>query len=499
MCIIAYIVNAVVAETVSFVNKRCHGTSGLMRDRPIMLTWCHVCGVHWSERVVLTRSAVCCVHASVSALKRRNKGSAESVEDSVLTRRQSWRRPAGGASRMWKKLNTEPFNDGQMYDRPRIEAWLQRRVESQLTKAVTWSWMKLEANGFRVRCGLSSGDTAAEEVCMEDILGVMCSHPSDGEVDCHYPPHREAYFRRTNLHASEDASDIFSLVMQVEAEYLTQDGQVPHATGRPADLLKCDLSDKDFAILTTRMGYYRGLPLIFRASCVQEKEQWVETLRRIIKFESATHLAPLNEFARYRRQVHSIYTGPTTQLVVASLICTNFLSNIIEAQVGGKIDAILEAVDVFFTAIFAFELAVNLFATLFAEFFADPWNYFDSIVVCVGMVTLAVPDLPGGSTLKLMRTFRVFRLFKRIPSLKHLVGSLCKAIPAMVNAYVLMMILTSIYAILSVKFFGGLGGEQDELFGDFFGAMFTLWQVMTGDDWSKIVRDMFKPSGMLVM
>jgi len=183
---------------------------------------------------------------------------------------------------------------------------------------------------------------------------------------------------------------------------------------------------------------------------------------------------------------------------VAALICTNFLANIFEAQTGGRMDAILGNVDLFFTAIFAFELCVNLFATLFREFFADVWNYFDSLVVCVGMVTLAVPDLPGGSTLKLMRTFRVFRLFKRIPSLKHLVGSLFKAIPAMANAYVLMMILTSIYAILCVKFFGSLGGDHAVYFGDFFGAMFTLWQIMTGDDWSQIVRDMFGPSGMPV-
>jgi len=183
---------------------------------------------------------------------------------------------------------------------------------------------------------------------------------------------------------------------------------------------------------------------------------------------------------------------------VAALICTNFLVNIFEAQTDGRMRPILENVDLFFTTIFAFELCVNLSATLFREFFADVWNYFDSLVVCVGMVTLAVPDLPGGSTLKLMRTFRVFRLFKRIPSLKHLVGSLFKAIPAMANAYVLMMILTSIYAILCVKFFGSLGGDHAVYFGDFFGAMFTLWQIMTGDDWSQIVRDMFGPSGMPV-
>jgi hypothetical protein len=230
---------------------------------------------------------------------------------------------------------------------------------------------------------------------------------------------------------------------------------------------------------------YRGKPLLFRASCQDEKDQWVETLRRIIKFDSASHLAPLSTFGLIRRRVRGVYVDPTTQSVVAALICSNFLVNIIQAQTGDKMESILEMVDIFFTALFTLELCVNLIAMLVAEFFSDPWNYFDSVVVAVALVTLAVPDLPGGSTLKLMRTFRVFRLFKRydirvhrcvhtlgyiasdraifsrrIPSLKRLVTSIFGAIPAMANAYVLMTILTSIYAILCVRFFGVLGGEQ---------------------------------------
>lgn len=391
-------------------------------------------------------------------------------------------------------------------------------------------WQKIEANGFCVRCQMSKGDENPEEVCMEDILGLMCTHPApegkQNEIDSSHQT--SAYFRRTNLHASEDAFDIQLLVAQVEAEYLAQGWHAPPSeAGKPVPLLAHPLRDTDFAILTTKMGYYRGFPIILRASCAEEKEQWIETLRRVIKFESAVYLAPLGTFPRLRRQVRTLYTGPTTQvfwcelclqrefckvllrkldtrlillrcvqLTVATLICTNFLVNIIEAQTQGSFENVLEVVDLFFTAVFSFELVVNLFASLFAEFFRDSWNYFDTIVVGVGLVTLVIPDLPGGSTLKLIRTFRVFRLFKRIPSLKHLVTSIFKAIPAMANAYVLMMILTSIYSILCVKFFSKLGPDQYELFGDFFGAMFSLWQIMTRDDWGGIVRDMMLPSGM---
>ena len=44
------------------------------------------------------------------------------------------------------------------------------------------------------------------------------------------------------------------------------------------------------------------------------------------------------------------------QLVVAALICTNFLVNIIEAQTQGALENVLEVIDLFFTAIFSFEV-----------------------------------------------------------------------------------------------------------------------------------------------
>ena len=196
--------------------------------------------------------------AATAIRKRRKKGTddREAVEDSVLTRRQSWRRPPGGHKASWKTLDTGYFEDGSEFDRTRLEAWLQRRCTSRLTNAERWVWMKLDANGFRVACRAASAD-GGEEICMEDILGVMCAHGAHAESEVDQPHERAAYFRRTNLHASEDASDIHSLVVQVEAEYLAQSGQAPQATGKPVALLDIELTSRDFAILTTKMGYYR--------------------------------------------------------------------------------------------------------------------------------------------------------------------------------------------------------------------------------------------------
>ena len=436
----------------------------------------------------------------VVKLVKKKKEKSEHVDSQLaaLSRKQSWRRVEGGARPNWKSLDTGPFTDGLEFDKPRLVAWLQLYISAPGSKKGTWAWRKIQTNGFMILMQRQTGDDNPDEICMEDILGLLCTHPVAKETkenEVTRPHEKAAYFRRTNLHASEDASDIHSLVASAEAEYLS--GSASTAGGVPMPLLDFEFTERDFAVLTTKMGYYRGLPIIFRASCPDEKEQWVETLRRIIKFESACHLAPLSAFGKLRRQVYRLYTAPPCQIGVAGLICVNFMMNIIEAQTSDPfVTELLGSSDLFFTAIFCVELFINMFATLVWQFLSDPWNYFDTVVVSVGLVGVFVPDMPGGNILKLMRTFRVFRLFKRVPSLKHLVGSIFKAVPAMANAFLLQAILTCIYAILCVRFFGVLeGGEFNEYFGDFFGSMFSLWQMMTGD-WSTIVRAMFIPSGM---
>ena len=180
------------------------------------------------------------IAAAVRAIRKRLKREQAPVEDTELTQRQSWRRLAGGARPDWKSLQAMPFNDGQEFFRLRLEAWLQARRCNPITKRITWQWVSVEASGFKICAGSVRRDPIAEEICMEDVLGVMCTHQisaenKDSEIDS--PHERAAYFRRTNLHDSEDASDIQSLVAQVEAEYLVQHGQVPQATGsNPAGL-----------------------------------------------------------------------------------------------------------------------------------------------------------------------------------------------------------------------------------------------------------------------
>ena len=95
----------------------------------------------------------------------------------------------------------------------------------------------------------------------------------------------------------------------------------------------------------------------------------------------------------------------------------------------------------------------------------------------------------GVSTLRLMRAFRVMRLFGRLESLRQIITALTSSMIPVGNALLIMLLITSIYAILAVNFFSH---KSPEFFGSFSKALFTLFQVCTGDGWaSDIARPIF--------
>ena len=134
----------------------------------------------------------------------------------------------------------------------------------------------------------------------------------------------------------------------------------------------------------------------------------------------------------------AFYDGTRTQYCIAVLIFANFFTNVIEREIdpfGRKYPDVFTALEDLFNIIFTFELVVNMYGHWLRPFWVSGWNQFDVVVVAVGILSLVRAPLPG--PLKLLRTlraFRVFRLFKRIKALQKIIVSLFKAIPGMLNA-----------------------------------------------------------------
>lgn len=246
------------------------------------------------------------------------------------------------------------------------------------------------------------------------------------------------------------------------------------------------------------------------------------------------HSGPPKIYWRYQLETYQFYTSNPVQLTVALVIIGNFVITILEKEYDPYPEGLQQwgwwwqTLDSAFNILFAVELVINMAGSWFCFFWKNPWNVFDFVVVLVGL--LAMGNALDGplEDLKMLRAFRVFRLFKRVKSLNKIVTALLKAVPGVVNAFLIMLIVMCIYAILAVEYFRSAGEDGTfltetmldsngdslgrdasgtsfianqtvtsitarglryggEYYGTFSRALYTLFQVLTGESWAEAV------------
>jgi len=236
-----------------------------------------------------------------------------------------------------------------------------------------------------------------------------------------------------------------------------------------------------------------------------------------------------------QKEVKAFYENDNVQQAIAGIIVLNFVMSIVQREIDpfsegdprktvpGNDGAnpadhqryfpVWNVSNLMFNLIFIIELVINLYGRWWHEFWASGWNKFDFLVVAVSVLDmLPFIPLPGPAKLiKMLRAFRVFRLFNRIESMRKIIASIMKAIPGVANAFVIQLIFLCIYAVLSVEFFSFIGCDEnskdysfaltsraggaylpetgacwgEEYYGTFFRALYTMFQVLTGESWSE--------------
>lgn len=183
-----------------------------------------------------------------------------------------------------------------------------------------------------------------------------------------------------------------------------------------------------------------------------------------------------------RARAARLILSPGFQKFVIGLIVLNAVtlgletSDSVMAVMGGA----LEALDHLLLLLFTAELGLRIYAFR-GRFFRDPWGIFDLLVVGIAWVPSSGPL----AVLRALRVLRVMRLISVVPSLRNVVEAMLAALPGMGSIVLLMLLIFYVFAVMSVKLFGGPMPEQ---FGDLGAAFFTLFQLMTLDDWANIVK-----------
>jgi len=147
--------------------------------------------------------------------------------------------------------------------------------------------------------------------------------------------------------------------------------------------------------------------------------------------------------------------------------------------------------------IFVIEILVKLYAYRdnIGLYFIDGWNMFDLFIVLLGFLPLLITHdeatyeaVLAARTLRIfrsLRSLRVLRLIGRFKQLRTIVETLLHSIPTLWQVFMLMGILYYSYAVIGVFLFGENDPQHFESLSQ---AVLTLFQVMTGDGWSDLMK-----------
>ena len=133
-------------------------------------------------------------------------------------------------------------------------------------------------------------------------------------------------------------------------------------------------------------------------------------------------------------------------------------------------------------------------------YFNNDWCRFEfALLMCAipekmashGMVS--VPPMIF-RVVRLTKILRMVRLLQGAKDLRELLQTLAVSVPALVNVCSLLLLMMFIYAVLGVTLFTyvklGDAVNPNANFITFGGAMLLLFQALTGDSWSAIMRDL---------
>ncbi|MBK8550357.1 MAG: ion transporter [Ignavibacteria bacterium] len=180
----------------------------------------------------------------------------------------------------------------------------------------------------------------------------------------------------------------------------------------------------------------------------------------------------------HRKHLAKFLDGNKVQSFITGLIFINAITLGLEtsASIRSSVGIYLQMFDNFVILVFATEISLKLYANGL-KFFKSGWNLFDFTIVLISLI----PSTGSLSVLRALRVLRILRLLKMAPRLKFIVNSLFKSLPDLIWIFILILIFYYLYSVMGTKLFGE---SFPELFGTLPTSMFTLFQLMTLEDWA---------------
>lgn len=149
----------------------------------------------------------------------------------------------------------------------------------------------------------------------------------------------------------------------------------------------CGNTAYSFEVTTSQDGYNAGRSYSFRTFVsADERDTWVEFLRTVVRaaveLERRTNPS-ISMYARIQWSVKAFFESSTVNVLISTIILSNFAINMLQAEIqpksGSATERTFKYLDIFFTLVYTTELIFLLIA-YGKKFWIDGWKIFDFVV-----------------------------------------------------------------------------------------------------------------------
>mmetsp|Transcript_781 Transcript_781/g.1226 ORF Transcript_781/g.1226 Transcript_781/m.1226 type:complete len:562 (+) Transcript_781:2-1687(+) len=215
----------------------------------------------------------------------------------------------------------------------------------------------------------------------------------------------------------------------------------------------------------------------------------IESLQRVSSMSLEGLVGGARKMNEYRLFAGKVVNDERMQLFIVILIAINAimlgLGTFKFVQDDETTLAIFEGIDKFFLVLFTVELGLQ-FLYRGWTLIKDAWLLFDLFIITLSWVF---------SNVQIIRAFRIFRalrLVTRIKVMKNLILAMFGVMPRMGAICLLLLLVFYIFSVMFTDLFRDLQEKNPEMEYDYFGRMdltfFSLFQLMTLDDWVSVAR-----------
>ena len=207
-----------------------------------------------------------------------------------------------------------------------------------------------------------------------------------------------------------------------------------------------------------------------------------------------TFKPPQNRYSRaIRKFIESPFFQTFSTICVVCNVCFLLADNA-DAEPGTNYRFVLDTQNTVFFSELCFEVFLCTLGYGLGGFYNDLWRGFD-LFVCLGQtVGLAAQNPTITRAAKVFRLARVVRLAARIKSVRVILETFVHTVPQLTNILVLIFLFYSMAAVMGVSFFAttkfGVRLGATANFNDYIEAFRTIWQIVTGDEWQVLMKDL---------